>query len=147
MSYALNQAISAYRQATTTVPPTAAVTLLLDEVLNAIALAAKHTRNKEFEEAFLRTNRAIGILQGLRQNLDMDAGGEVAKQMLAMYSANIRALSAVTGKKDAIERYAKLASGLIVYRNAWAEMTTLSQRSEEALLNDIYGIGNISDIG
>ena len=55
MSYALNQAISAYRQATTTVPPTAAVTLLLDEVLNAIALAAKHTRNKEFEEAFLRT--------------------------------------------------------------------------------------------
>ncbi|WP_417694034.1 flagellar export chaperone FliS [Roseibium sp.] len=147
MSYALNHAISAYRQATTTVPPTAAVTLLLDEVLNAIALAAKHTRNKEFEEAFLRTNRAIGILKGLRQNLDLDAGGQVAEQMMTMYSSNIRALTAVTGKTDAIVRFTKIATGLLVYRNAWAEMTTLSERAEKPLLDDINGSTDLSNAG
>lgn len=147
MSYALNQAISAYRQATTTVPPTAAVTLLLDEVLNAIALAAKHTRQKEFEEAFKRTNRAIGILQGLRQNLNMETGGNISQQLLNMYTANIGALSSVAGKKDATERFAKIASGLLEYRNAWSEMTSLSERSEDLLMADIFGSHNVSQNG
>lgn len=138
MSYAMNHAISAYRTAATAVAPPVAVTLLLDEVLNAIVLGAKHLRKKEYEDSQLRIARATGILRGLRQNVDPDIDRKIGRQFIEMYTRNIFALNRVAGKKDAVERLATLAEGLLEFRNAWAGQTPLSERSLTALQDEIY---------
>lgn len=139
MSYAMNRAIAAYRTAATTVAPPAAVTLLFDEVLNAIVLAADHLRKNEFDQSHARISRATGILRGLRQNVNLDVDKEMGQQLVDMYTRNIFALNSAAGKPDAIERFSTLATGLLELRNAWAEMTTLSRRNSQALQDDIRG--------
>ncbi|WP_346908239.1 flagellar export chaperone FliS [uncultured Roseibium sp.] len=146
MSIRMNQAISAYRQASTAVPPLSALVLLFDEALNALILASRHTRQGEYEQANLRTQRAIAILRGLRQNLDLEKGGDFARQLCDAYTRNIFALNASIGKKDAVERYRKLATGLLDLRNAWSELTTLSERALEPLLNEIEGISAVNNV-
>ncbi|KZM50501.1 flagellar protein FliS [Labrenzia sp. OB1] len=137
MSYAMNRAIAAYRTAATTVAPPAAVTLLFDEVLNAIVLAAEDLRKKQYETALLRVARATGILRGLRQNVDMDINKSMGQQLIDMYTRNIFALNSAVTKPDAEERFATLAEGLLDLRNAWAEMTTLAPRNQQTLMKDI----------
>ena len=137
MSYAMNHAIAAYRTAATTVAPPAAVTLLFDEILNAIILAADHLRKNEFEQSQSRIARATGILRGLRQNVDLDVNRTMGQQLIDMYTRNIFALNSAAAKPDAIERFSTLAVGLLELRNAWAGMTTLSERSLQTVLNDI----------
>ncbi|MTH97458.1 flagellar export chaperone FliS [Roseibium sp. RKSG952] len=139
MSTAYSSAISAYRKATTAVPPLSAVVLLYDEVLNSVVHAACHVRDKEFEQAHVRTQKAVTILKGLRQNLDMEAGGEVSEQLLDTYSKNILALNTTIGKKDAVERYKSIAAGLLELRNAWSKMTPFSERDADMLFIDIDG--------
>jgi flagellar protein FliS len=137
MSYAMSRAIAAYRTAATTVAPPAAVTLLFDEVLNAIVLAADHLRKKEYETALLRVARATGILRGLRQNVDLEINKSMGQQLIDMYTRNIFALNSAVAKPDAEERFATLAEGLLDLRNAWAEMTTLAPRNQQTLMEDI----------
>lgn len=137
MSYAMSRAIAAYRTAATTVAPPAAVTLLFDEVLNAIVLAAEHLRKKEYETALLRVARATGILRGLRQNVDLEIDKSMGQQLIDMYTRNIFALNSALTKPDAEERFAALAEGLLELRNAWADMTTLAPRNLHTLLKDI----------
>ena len=132
MSVMMNQAISAYRKATTTVPPVTAVVLLYDEAINAAQRAAAATENKYYEEAQVQMLRAVSILRGLRQALDLDAGGNIARQLLDTYSSVIRALTQTVGKPDAAERFQRLGEGLIELRDAWATMTTLLPRGTPA---------------
>ncbi|MBN9672045.1 flagellar export chaperone FliS [Roseibium aggregatum] len=139
MSYAMNRAISAYRTAATTVAPPAAVTLLFDEVLNAIVLAARHLRDKDYEESHRRIARATGILRGLRQNVNPDIDQALGQQLITMYTRNIFALNTAVGKPDAANRFATLAEGLLELRNAWADMTTLAPRNAQTLMSDIHG--------
>ncbi|MDJ0932514.1 flagellar protein FliS [Breoghania sp.] len=75
MSVMMNQAISAYRKATTTVPPVTAVVLLYDEAINATQKAVEATEAKLYEEAEIQMLRAVSILRGLRQAPGMEAGG------------------------------------------------------------------------
>ncbi|MEM5582355.1 MULTISPECIES: flagellar protein FliS [unclassified Roseibium] len=138
MSYAMNRAIAAYRTAATTVAPPAAVTLLFDEVLNAIVLAAEELRRRHYENAHARIARATGILRGLRQNVDLEIDKSLGRQLVAMYTRNIFALNGAVVKPDAEDRFVSIAEGLLDLRNAWAEMTTLLPRNREALLRDIH---------
>ena len=137
MTYAMKQAIGAYQTAAATVAPPVAVALLLDEVLNAVVLAAEHRRNGEHEQAFMRIQRAIGILRGLRQNVDLECDRELGDQLIEMYTHNIFALNAAFGAPNSVEQYVVLASGLLEFRNSWAEMTSLSSRNLDVLTNEI----------
>ncbi|WP_321344622.1 flagellar export chaperone FliS [Breoghania sp.] len=132
MSVMMNQAISAYRKASTTVPPVTAVVMLYDEAINATQRAAEATETVRFEEAEEHMLRSVAILRGLRQALDMEAGGAVAEQLVTMYSRTILALTRTVGKPDAAARYRRLAEGLTEIRNAWAGMTTLHPRPMQA---------------
>jgi|GEM_PF-3483720 len=145
MSYAMNRAIAAYRTAATTVAPPAAVTLLFDEVLNAIVLAADHLRKREYESSLARIARATGILRGLRQNIDLEVDKAMGQQLIDMYTRNIFALNGAVTKPDAVERFASLAEGLLELRNAWSAMTTLAPRNLQALLQDIRNERNVAE--
>jgi len=145
VSYAMNRAIAAYRSAATTVAPPAAVTLLFDEVLNAIVLAAGDLRGKRFERAQARAARATGILRGLRQNVDLEVDDTMGRQLVVMYTRNIFALNSALTKPDACDRFTTIAEGLLELRNAWAEMTTLAPRNLHTLQSDIRGERTVAD--
>nr|WP_319483325.1 flagellar protein FliS [uncultured Cohaesibacter sp.] len=142
MNYAHNRAISAYRTANTAVPPVKAVAMLLDEALNAIILTSYYLRRKEFESAFGRVVHASKILSGLRQNVSLDADPQMGQQFIDMYTSNIFALHNAYGKDDAIERYAKLAGGILEFRNAWAEIARMPQRSIDTVMGGILDQGS-----
>ena len=137
MNYAQSRAISAYRTANTAVPPVKAVAMLLDEALNAIVLTAYYLKRKEFESAFGRVVHASKILSGLRQNVNLDADPQMGQQFIDMYTSNIFALHNAYGRDDAIQRYATLASGILEFRNAWAELARMQQRSIDTVMGGI----------
>lgn len=137
MNYAHNRAIAAYKTANTAVSPVKAVAMLLDETVNAIVLTAYYLRKQDFESAFGRVVHASKILSGLRQNVNLDADPEMAQQFIDMYTSNIFALHNAYGRPDAIQRYATLAGGLVEFRNAWAEMAKMQQRSIDTVMGGI----------
>ncbi|WP_373236948.1 flagellar protein FliS [Cohaesibacter celericrescens] len=137
MNYALNHAIGAYRTANKTVAPTKAVTLLLDEILNALILASYYLRKNEYEKAFGGVVTASKVMSGLRQNVSLDADPELGQQFIDMYTKNIMALHSSYGRPDAIERYAKQAVGILEFRNAWAEISHLPKRSIDTVMGEI----------
>ncbi|MEJ8472585.1 flagellar protein FliS [Roseibium algae] len=146
MTYTMSRAIGAYHKAAVAVPPVAAVTLLFDEVLNSLIMTARHLRAKEYDQAHLRSQRAVGILKGLRQNLDMETGGALAQQLLNTYTTNIAVINSVTRKPEPTEQLVKLAIGLVDLRNAWAEATSLSERSGTKLVEDIREDHHVSEV-
>ncbi|WP_316858534.1 flagellar protein FliS [uncultured Cohaesibacter sp.] len=137
MTYAHSRAINAYRTANSAVSPIKAVAMLLDEALNAIILTSYHLRRKDFENAFGRVVHASKILSGLRQNVSMDADPVMGQQFIDMYTSNIFALHNAYGKDDAIQRYATIASGILEFRNAWAEMAKMQQRNIDSVMSGI----------
>ncbi|WP_321448546.1 flagellar protein FliS [uncultured Cohaesibacter sp.] len=137
MNYAQNRAVNAYRTANTAVPPVKAVAMLLDEALNAIVLTAYYIKRKEFESAFGRVVHASKILSGLRQNVNLDVDPQMGQQFIDMYTSNIFALHNAYGRDDAIQRYATLASGILEFRNAWAEIARMQQRSIDTVMGGI----------
>ena len=137
MSYPQNRAVNAYRAANTAVPPVKAVAMLLDEAVNAIVLTAYYIKRNEFENAFGRVVHASKILSGLRQNVNLDADAQMGQQFIDMYTSNIYALHNAYGRDDAIARYATLASGILEFRNAWAEIARMQQRSIDTVIGGI----------
>lgn len=137
MTLAYSQAIGAYRDANRAIHPVKAVTLLLDEVLNSLILTNYYLRKDDFESAFNRVVTASKILGGLRQNVNLDADPQMGQQFIDMYSKNIFALHNSYGKPDAVERFAGIASGLVTFRNAWAEMAHVPQRSIDSVMAEI----------
>nr|WP_321454734.1 flagellar protein FliS [uncultured Cohaesibacter sp.] len=137
MNYAQSRAVNAYRTANIAVPPVKAVAMLLDEALNAIVLTAYYLKRKEFESAFSRVVHASKILSGLRQNVSLEPDPKMGQQFIDMYTANIFALHNAYGRDDAIQRYATLASGILEFRNAWAELAKMPQRSIDTVMGGI----------
>lgn len=137
MNPAYSQAIGAYREANRAIHPVKAVTLLLDEVLNSIILTNYYLRKGEFEAAFNRVVTASKIMAGLRQNVNLDADPKMGQQFIDMYSKNIFALHNSYGKPDAIERFAGIAAGLVSFRNAWAGIAHLPERSIDSVMAEI----------
>jgi flagellar protein FliS len=137
MNYAYSHAVNAYRTGKTAVSPVKAVAMLLDEAVNAIILTSYYLRRKEFENAFGRVVHVSKILSGLRQNVSLDTDPVMGQQFIDMYTSNIFALHNSYGRPDAIERYAKLASGLVEFRNAWAEIAGMPQRNIDTVMGGI----------
>lgn len=131
MNQSMNQAISAYKKATTSVAPMTAVVLLFDEILDSLAHAELALDAKRYDEGFERVQRSVTILRGLRSILNMEAGGLISQQLRETYTRNIFALNASVGKPDAAERLAKLAAGLLTLRDAWATIAGMALRTPQ----------------
>jgi len=113
-------ALNAYRAVATQVHPLVAVVKLYDEVLRRIGRAIEGTEARKFEDAYIHISRASLILRGLTSNLrsDIAGGAEIVGVLKQTYVTNMIALHTSYGKKDAIQRYRKIRSGLLELRNA-----------------------------
>lgn len=69
------------------------ITLLLDGALAAMAKARLHMQGNSIEGRGAAISKAIEIVEsGLKASIDEDAGGEVAKSLIATYNMVIRSL-------------------------------------------------------
>lgn len=122
-------ALNAYRSVATQVHPLLAVVKLYDEVLRRIGRAIEGTEARKFEDAYIHISRASLILRGLASNLrgDIADGTEIVGILKQTYVTNMIALHTSYGKKDAIQRYRRIRSGLLELRNAWARTAGVAE--------------------
>lgn len=122
-------ALNAYRSVATQVHPLLAVVKLYDEVLRRIGRAIEGTEARKFEDAYIHISRASLILRGLASNLrgDIADGTEIVGILKQTYVTNMIALHTSYGKKDAVQRYRKIRSGLLELRNAWARTAGVAE--------------------
>jgi len=95
------------------------ITLLLDGALAAIAKARLHMQSNSIGGRGAAISKAIDIVEsGLKASINQDAGGEVAKSLIAAYDMVIRSLLLANLNSD----YDKLALAermLTDIREAW----------------------------
>ena len=95
------------------------ITLLFDGGLSAIASAKIHMQNKEIPEKGKMITKAIAIIdEGLKVSLDLEAGGELAKNLNDLYEYMcVRLLiSNLKNDLDGLDEVSTLLAGI---KEAW----------------------------
>ncbi len=85
MSIAATQAAVQLQQQAETISPHQVIALLLDGALERLQQAQSAFFDGKLQEAQELVDRAIAIVNGLRSSLDMDKGGEVARNLDSLY--------------------------------------------------------------
>lgn len=93
MSIAVTQAALAMEDAGDELTPHQVIQLLLSGALERLDEAALQLRCGREEEAGRLMGKAIGIINGLRESLDFERGGEMALKLDTLYGYLIRRLS------------------------------------------------------
>ena len=113
---------AAYRQSSVlTAPPERLVVMLYDGARRFFAQAAAALREERWSEAHERLRRGELILDELLCTLDMDAGGDVAVRLQALYVFFSSTLSTARLERDA-DRVDWVAEQLGELREAWAQL-------------------------
>ncbi len=95
------------------------VQMLFDGALDAIAQARGHMTRGETPEKGAMISRAIGVVDGLRALLNMDAGGDIARNLRDLYGYVMNTLLRANLGND--ERALDEAAALLnEIRGAWA---------------------------
>lgn len=68
-----------------TMTPYQVITLLLDGALDRIDQAIKNISRGDIDAAAVLVQKAVGIVGGLRESLDLNNGGEIADNLDALY--------------------------------------------------------------
>ena len=117
-----NRHINAYRQTEVqSRTPLELVTMLYDGALRFLASASDAVARNDLRERAQNVSRALDIICELQNTLNMEAGGEVARQLDALYTYMTSRLLDSTAKRDhaALAEVHKLLSTL---REGWAEI-------------------------
>lgn len=61
------------------------ISLLMDGALERASQALNALQKKDEEELEILVNKLVAIINGLKNSLNMDAGGEIAKNLDALY--------------------------------------------------------------
>ncbi len=93
MSIAVTQAAVTMEDVGEELTPHQVIQLLLDGALERLDQAALQLRCGREQEAGKLMGKAIGIINGLRESLDFDRGGEMAVKLDTLYDYLIRRLS------------------------------------------------------
>lgn len=125
------QAIAAYQTAVMTTPPLQAVVLLYDGILVRVHNAGLAAASGDYIRQHQEIMRAIEILRGLLAALDLQAGGKLAANLADTYRANMQALLASIGKKNAEASCRRIGEGLRTLRDAWAEIAGMKAPGAE----------------
>lgn len=78
-----------------TITPYQIITLLLDGALERIDQAINHLSDGDIDEAAILVKKAIGIVGGLRESLNLSEGGEIAGNLDALYEYIVARLESI----------------------------------------------------
>ena len=123
MSYAQSNPMSQYAQinvqtAIEDASPHRIVQMLLEGALERIAKAKGYMANDKVAEKGEAISKAITIVNGLRSSLDMNAGGEVANNLDALYEYIENTLLAANMSND-IEKLNEVGNLLLQVKSSW----------------------------
>ncbi|WP_024851365.1 flagellar export chaperone FliS [Hydrogenovibrio kuenenii] len=111
------------------------VVLLYDGVVDALALVKGAIERKDFRMKADKINKAITLVGALRVGLDMENGGDVAKNYADIYSYINQQLLQVSLKND-LEVLNQLAGLVRELRESWDLMpNNMKMASKEQLDN------------
>ena len=74
--------------------------MLFDGALEAMSLTIAAIQNKNFELRSKQNTRSITIINGMRECLDMKAGGELADNLYSLYQYMVQELFRANFKQD-----------------------------------------------
>ncbi len=94
------------------------IQLLMDGALEKIRVAKGVMARNDVAEKVRHINWALSIIDGLRQSLDVEKGGEIAQNLEALYDYMQRRLIAANIENDA-KILDEVASLLIEIKTAW----------------------------
>ena len=104
------------------------ILMLYDGLLKQLRLGKAHMQKKELGPKATCLSKALSILeQGLRLNLDLEAGGDIAAQLLMLYEYSERRILYANLRNDpaAIDEVISLMEPL---RTAWAAIAPDQQQ-------------------
>jgi flagellar secretion chaperone FliS len=104
--------------------PAQLIVLLYNGALSQIAQGQQWQKKKDLVQAGLAISKAQAIVGELRQALDLDSGGEIAKNLDRLY-AYLHELMAKAMTVSRIEPLNEAAKLLTELRGAWSEVATL----------------------
>lgn len=122
----LSLALDEYKQITAhsaveEASPHRLIQMLFEGLLDRLNLAKGHIARKELEEKTRYLDMSLSIIGGLQASLDMDKGGEVAKNLDALYDyMTMRLFKAnAENKAEYVEEVANLVREI---KSAWDEI-------------------------
>jgi flagellar secretion chaperone FliS len=121
-----NQASSAYRRASTAVPPLVAIVRLLDAAIVNLKQSIEAIEVRKLDVGHSHMTRATAILRGLKYHLDFDKGGALAERVANTYTRLILSILRAYGKPDVVECYKKIILALTDMRDAWLSVVRVS---------------------
>ncbi|WFE67941.1 flagellar export chaperone FliS [Thiomicrospira sp. R3] len=122
-AYANNYVETAVSEAT----PYKLVKLLYEAGLKNVAVIKVFVQRKDMEKKSEFVSKLIGVLYGLRGGLDMQAGGDVAANLYALYDYLIRITFQASAKND-LEKFDEIETLLRDLADAWNQMPAQFQQ-------------------
>ena len=95
--------------------------MLFDGALEAMSLTIAAIQNKNFELRSKQNTRSITIINGMRECLDMEAGGELADNLYSLYQYMTQELFRASFKNDA-ETIRNIQTMLKDIRGSWEKI-------------------------
>ena len=95
--------------------------MLFDGALESMSLTIAAIQNKNFELRSKQSTRSITIINGMRECLDMDAGGELADNLYSLYQYMAQELFRASFKND-IETIRNIQTMLKDIRGSWEKI-------------------------
>ena len=104
--------------------PAQLIVLLYNGALSHIAQGQQFHKEKDLAQAGLAISKAQAIVNELRQVLDLDSGGDIAKNLdrLYAYLHELMVKAMLASRVEPLNEAAKLLTEL---RGAWSEVATL----------------------
>lgn len=124
--------LAAYRKIETdvaveTASPHQLILMLFDGAIAAITFAKTELAAGRIETKGLSISKAIDIIaNGLKVSLELEAGGEIAKNLDALYDYMVRRLIQAN-RKNQVSALDEVVSLLQEIRSAWTEIATTNQ--------------------
>ena len=115
--YANNYVETSVMEAT----PYKLVKLLYDAAIKNLGVVKVFVERKEYAKKAEHVNKVISILHGLKAGLDMEAGGEIAENLWALYDYMVRRTFQASAKND-LAMFEEVASLLKELNEAWDQM-------------------------
>ena len=95
--------------------------MLFDGALEAMSLTIAAIQNENFELRSKQNTRSITIINGMRECLDMEAGGELADNLYSLYQYMAQELFRASFKNDA-ETVRNIQTMLKDIRGSWEKI-------------------------
>jgi flagellar protein FliS len=129
-----NNANSYQETSIMTADPGKLIIMCYEKAIHHLSSALSHYENKEYEEKAKNLQKAIDIITELNSCLDMKRGGEIARNLDALYRYMINQLIAADLKRN-MEGFRQVLGMLRELEEAWREIVL--SKPQQAVLGKV----------